>query len=75
MRGKKGARSVPPQPPPLSGGEMVALRRVRVYTRAVRGAKSEILDQDGSCTFTFAASELRKLFTKRPPQPARTQSL
>ena len=30
MRGKKGARSVPPQPPPLSGGQMVALRRVRV---------------------------------------------
>ena len=25
MRGKKGARSVPPQPPPLPGGEMVAL--------------------------------------------------
>ena len=24
------ARSVPPQPPPLPGGEMVALRRVRV---------------------------------------------
>ena len=43
MRGKKGARSVPPQPPPLPGGEMVALRRVRAETRAVRGAKSEIL--------------------------------
>ena len=43
MRGKKGARSVPPQPPPLSGGETVVLRRVEVSTGAVRGAKSEIL--------------------------------